>query len=79
MPVTRQAVGQRNRQYWKQQKNERKIPQMKEKKRNYSRTTGTKKPDWLSGFFAFSSLELVALTGEGYSTPNVYILFTMVL
>nr|AUO30762.1 hypothetical protein [Escherichia coli]AUO30810.1 hypothetical protein [Escherichia coli] len=27
-------------------KNERKIPQMKEKKRNYSRTTGTKKPDW---------------------------------
>lgn len=42
MPVTRQAVGQRDRQYWKQQKNERKIPQMKEKKRNYSRTTGTK-------------------------------------
>ncbi|WP_250193476.1 hypothetical protein [Escherichia coli] len=27
MPVTRQAVGQRDRQYWKQQKNERKIPQ----------------------------------------------------
>ncbi|WP_165838239.1 hypothetical protein [Escherichia coli] len=46
MSVTRQAVGQRDRQYWKQQKNERKIPQMKEKKRNYSRTTGTKKPDW---------------------------------
>lgn len=42
MPVTRQAVGQRDRQYWKQQKNERKIPQMKDKKRNYSRTTGTK-------------------------------------
>nr|AWM63323.1 hypothetical protein [Escherichia coli] len=37
---TRQAVLEATK------KNERKIPQMKEKKRNYSRTTGTKKPDW---------------------------------
>ncbi|WP_371358134.1 hypothetical protein LPA81_23700 (plasmid) [Salmonella enterica subsp. enterica] len=59
-------------------KNERKIPQMKGK--NGSTTEQqAQKTRLVIGLFVYSNLELVALTGEGYSTPNVYILFTMVL
>jgi len=52
---------------------------MKGKNGRTAERQAQKSPTGNRAFFVFSSPELVALTGEGYSTPNVYILFTMVL
>ncbi|MCQ6679215.1 hypothetical protein NO393_25250 [Escherichia coli] len=52
-------------------KNERKIPQMKGKNGSTAERQAQKNPTGNRAFFVFSSLELVALTGEELSSTNI--------